>query len=101
MTANQTRAMGGPNFEGLMTSLRNGLVFVAKLGVAGLLIIAAGILAVATAIVGLVIAGIALLLRFIGRRQGPVILTPRGGESADKNGVTLEARRTHHGWTVE
>lgn len=101
MTANQTRTLGPSGFDGLFASLRNGLVFIAKLGVAGLLIVAAGILAVATAVVGLVIAGIALLLRFIGRRQAPVSVRTRPQENTDATGMTLEARRTHHGWTVE
>ena len=102
MTANPTRSLGPSGFDGLFASLRNGLVFIAKLCVAGLLILAAGILAVATAVVGLVIAGIALLLRFIGRRQAPVtVQTRRTNPATDTNGVTLEAKRTHHGWTVE
>ena len=78
-----------------MTNLRAGLSFVAKLAIAGLLILAAGILAVATAVVGLVIAGIALLLRFVGRTG------PRRTKWREGNTVTLEAHRTAHGWRVE
>lgn len=95
MTLNETKLPAGSFFDTLMTNLRTGLSFMAKVAIAGLLIIAAGILAVATAVVGLVIAGIALLLRFVGRTG------PRRSRWSEGGTVTLEAHRTAHGWRVE
>lgn len=94
MTLNETKLPAAGFVDALMHNLRAGLSFMAKVAIAGLLIVAAGILAVATAIVGLVIAGIALLLRFVGR-TGP----SRTWRESDT--VTLEAHRTAHGWRVE
>jgi hypothetical protein len=94
MTLNETKMPASGFVDALMHNLRAGLSFMAKVAIAGLLILAAGILAVATAIVGLVIAGIALLLRFVGR-TGP----RRTWRESDT--VTLEAHRTAHGWRVE
>lgn len=98
MTANETRPAGSDLLEAIAVRLREGLVLVAKVAIAGLLIIAAGVLAVATAIAGLVIAGIAILLRFIGRQAGHPSTRRRAGTAGT---ITLEARRTGHGWTVE
>lgn len=98
MTANGNAAPGADLFETLMTSLRGALSFAAKVAIAGLLVVAAGILALATAVVGLVIAGIALLLRFTGWGRAPMARTE---DWQDGDTVTLDARRTSHGWTVE
>ncbi len=65
------------------------------------LVLAAGLLAVLTAIAGLLIAGLAILMRaFGGEAQIVTVRTrPAGAEPADT--ITLEARRTARGWTVE
>lgn len=102
MTMNDTRPGTANLLETLTAKLRGGMVLVAKLGIAGLLIVAAGVLAVATAIAGLVIASIAILLRFIGRRT-PLHTEARSAdpERGGQGSMTLEARPTAHGWTVE
>lgn len=99
MTINQTNPAGANPFSGLVEAARDILGFIAKLALAGLLVVVAGILAVLTAFAGLAIAGIALLMRFIGRAP---VRRPRARTKWDEPGqVTLEARQTQHGWTVE
>lgn len=100
MTLNETKLPAQNLLDTLIANLRSGLTFMAKFAIAGLLIVFAGILTVAAAIAGLVIASIAILLRFVGRQR------PTGGSSThhdwtDAGTVTLEARRTNHGWRVE
>lgn len=99
MTLNQTNPAGANPFGAFADTLRDMLAFVAKVALAGLLIVAAGILAVLTAFAGLAIAGIALLMRFIGR--APSRKRPAQTDWSDPHNVTLEAHRTQHGWTVE
>lgn len=102
MTINETRPGAANLLNTLVQKLRAGMVLVAKLGIAGLLIVAAGVLAVATAIAGLVIASIAILLRFIGRRTPLHGQTRQAERSTTETGsITLDARPTAHGWTVE
>jgi hypothetical protein len=102
MTLNQTAQRPTGFIDSAVSRLREGGVLVAKLGIAGLIIIAAGVLAVATAVAGLVIASIALLFRFIGRNRAGYSATPRQSEGwTDATGITLEARSTSRGWTVE
>ncbi len=60
-------------------------------------ILAAGLLAVMTAVFGLVLAAIAILMRFAGR--GAEMETRRRRQQTGR--LTLEARRTARGWTVE
>ena len=57
---------------------------------------AAGLFAVMTAIAGLILAGAALVMRFSGRRPTPAPRAPSEDEP-----LTLDARRTPRGWTVE
>lgn len=98
MTINQTRSHSGVHFEALAGSLRRGLSFAGRLILAAFIIIAAGILAVATAVAGLVLAVIALVIGLLGRRR----LARAGRQQAEPGaGVTLDARRTARGWTVE
>lgn len=91
-----------PAMDRLVDGARAALGFMAKVLFAAFIIVAAGVLAVATAMVGLVIAGFAIVFRMIGngainRGRG------RSGRhsSASEGPVTLEARRTARGWTVE
>ena len=96
MTLNETKMPASGFVDALMHNLRAGLSFMAKVASAVDFIHEKGILlAVATAIVGLVIAGIALLLRFVGRTG------PRRTWTDSSDTVTLEAHRTAHGWRVE
>jgi hypothetical protein len=79
---------------GLLASLRAGLGFVAQLLIGALLIFVASAVAMMTAFAGLMIAGAALLLRYAAVRQ-PVPVRIKDAP------VTLQARRTPRGWTVE
>ncbi len=66
----------------------------ARLVLGFLMVLAAGVVAVAMATAALLLAGAAIVFRFT-RRPRP----PRSPVSPD--GITLEARRTARGWTVE
>ena len=101
MTLNETKLPIGNLFDSLVQNFRTGLVFIAKVAIAGLLIFAAGVLAVATAVAGLVIAGIALLVGFVGRSHVSSRMRQSRRDWQDGETVTLEARNTSHGWTVE
>ncbi len=81
---------------GLLASLRAGLGFVAQLIVGAMLIFVASVMAMMTAFAGLMIAGAALLLRYASVRQ-PAPIPVRVKDTP----VTLQARRTPRGWTVE
>lgn len=98
MTANGNAAPGAALYDTIISNLRAAVAFVAKIAIAGLLVVAAGILALATAVVGLVIAGIALLLRFTGWGRAATVRT---SPTQEGDGLTLDAQRTSHGWTVE
>lgn len=100
MTLNETKLPASNFFDALLANLRTAGIFIAKFAIAGLLIVFAGVLTVAAAVAGLVIASIALLLRFAGR-QAPLSsrTRPSGWNGAET--ITLEARRTDHGWRVE
>ncbi|MEM1106207.1 MAG: hypothetical protein AAGH87_07430 [Pseudomonadota bacterium] len=99
MTLNETKS-APPLFDGLVDKAHAGLSWLARFAIAGLLIVFAGVLTVAAAVAGLVIASIALLLRFAAKGR---VRAPRGrsAEWAQAEGITLEARRTDHGWRVE
>lgn len=102
MTANDTHQsppLAGPFARVSGDTLRQAGEWLRRLMIAFAVIVAAGILAVVTAIFGLVLAAVAILMRFAG--QGRELRpqhsnTPRDGET-----ITLEARRTPRGWTVE
>ena len=95
MTATQIN----PNrfLTSLMQGLRQGLRWFAKGMVAMGLVVLAGMLAVMTAIAGLVIAAVALMIRLIGPKARPHAYEVK----EDGEGLTLEARKTPRGWTVE
>ncbi|MEM1086148.1 MAG: hypothetical protein AAGH90_00340 [Pseudomonadota bacterium] len=77
--------------------LKQGLSWFAKGLIALALIVLAGLLAVMTAIAGMVIASAALLIRLTGSdRHADKYDVRQEGE-----GLTLEARKTPRGWTVE
>ena len=63
-----------------------------------MLVLTAGIVAVMTAIAGLMLGAAALVMRFAAGRQGP---RRTAREQGPGEPVTLEARRTPRGWTVE
>ena len=80
---------------GLLASLRAGLGFVAQLLVGAMLIFVASFIAMMTAFAGLLIAGAALVLRYLVLQPAPVPVRVKDAP------VTLQARRTPRGWTVE
>ncbi len=77
-----------------LASLRAGLGFVAQLLIGAMLIFIATLVAMMTALAGLTLAGAALVLRFAAVHQ-PVPVRVKDAP------VTLQARRTPRGWTVE
>ncbi len=74
--------------------MREGVAFVVQILIGFLVVLAAGALAVMTAFAGLMLAFAALVMRFAGQRQ----MKPA---PAKKSTVTLDARPTPRGWTVE
>ncbi len=68
----------------------------AQLGIGILLVLFAGVLAVMTAFAGVLLAAAALVMRFANRKPGRTA-SPAG----DSDPLTLDARRTPRGWTVE
>jgi hypothetical protein len=61
-----------------------------------LLVIVAGMVAIMTAVAGLMLAAAALAMRFSQSRKMKAETVPSKGEA-----VTLDARPTPRGWTVE
>ncbi len=108
MTATQTAPFGfAHNFVAFLRRL-GGLVVKAVLALA--IIFAAGIIAVGAATVGLALACVALLMRLFSAQRDPVHLGPQRpptsppegpNASGDQLPITLEARKTARGWTVE
>lgn len=80
----------------LAGAARGGIALFIQVMIGMVLLAAAGMFAVMTAFAGLILAGAALVMRFAGARSAPV-MRPRSGSEP----VTLEARRTPRGWTVE
>jgi len=80
---------------GLLASLGAGLGFVAQLLVGAMLIFVASFIAMMTALAGLLLAGSALALRYVVRQPAPIPVRVKDAP------VTLQARRTPRGWTVE
>lgn len=97
MTASHTAPLGFP--QNLIALMRQLSRFVVRGGVALALIFLAGMLAVATAIAGITLALVALLIRFFGTGEDAKVQT-RAEAGADGT-VTLNARKTPRGWTVE
>ncbi|MEM7492921.1 MAG: hypothetical protein AAF296_06025 [Pseudomonadota bacterium] len=95
MTATQINPNGFTN--SLIEGLKQGLSWFAKGLLAVALVVLAGLLAVMTAIVGMVIASAALLIRLMGPKNE----TGSFDVTEDGEGLTLEARKTARGWTVE
>lgn len=89
----QTREQYSDSF---FNALRSGAGFAARLMIGLMLVIVAGLVALMTAIAGVTLAAAALAMRFAAKRQPATARATGNGE-----GVTLEARRTPRGWTVE
>ncbi|MEL7129797.1 MAG: hypothetical protein AAGK23_09635 [Pseudomonadota bacterium] len=102
MTANGTAGQSPVFFSNLIDAIRQGGRLMARLLLGGVLVLAAGIVALATTVLGLLIAMAALIFRFTQNRPS---MGSRSG-SADtartqSQPITLEARQTARGWTVE
>jgi hypothetical protein len=77
-------------------TLRAGLALFLQVMIGMMLVLTAGIVAVMTAIAGVLLGTTALVMRFAGSRR----VRRQTGETG-KEPMTLEARRTPRGWTVE
>jgi preprotein translocase subunit SecG len=82
--------------SGLTQVLRGMTGFVARVFVGVMLVMVAGFVALLTAFVGIALAAAALGLRFTGKRRQRA-----PSPQAETVPLTLEARRTPRGWTVE
>jgi hypothetical protein len=96
MTATQTSPLGFP--QNVYAALRRIGLLLGKALLAVMIIFMAGFIAIATAMAGLALAGTALLMRLFGGERGT---TTTYHETTDGQGITLEARKTPRGWTVE
>lgn len=91
-----THPSAAPSVRHLGALLRTAAALGIQVIIGALLILVAGMAALMTAIAGVTLAAAALAMRFLApaRPAAPVAVP---GDS----GVTLEARRTPRGWTVE
>ena len=92
-----THSATGPDrmFE-LARLARTGLGILAQIIAGVMLVILAGVFAIATAFAGVLLAVLAVVMRFAGAKRR------QADEPQDQPGViTLNARRTPRGWTVE
>ncbi|MEL6829180.1 MAG: hypothetical protein AAFO63_03485 [Pseudomonadota bacterium] len=97
MTASHTAPLGFP--QNLVALMRQLTRFAVRGGVAVALIFLAGMLAVATAIAGITLALVAVLMRLFGTGEEASVRT--SSQPGADGSVTLEARKTPRGWTVE
>ena len=84
-----------PHANGI-AGLSGVLSFGARVMTTLLLVIVAGIVAIMTAVAGLMLAAAALAMRFSQSRKMQAETAP-----SESDGMTLEARPTPRGWTVE
>lgn len=91
-----TRAPSDP-VASLISALRAGVALMAQLLAGLMLILVAGLVALVTAIAGLTLAAVAITMRLSASRQA------RGARrsTAPDEAITLDARPTPRGWTVE
>lgn len=95
MTASHTAPTGFP--QNLLPLLQRSLYWLGKGALAIAIIFLAGVLAIATAVAGLALAATALIMRLFGTSRSNANVQ----EQADGAAMTLEARKTPRGWTVE
>lgn len=101
MTATHSAPLGFP--ENLFALLRQMGNLLTKGILAIAIIFMAGLIAVATAAAGIALAAFALILRLSGSTSGSKSRSDstRYEETADNGAITLEAKKTPRGWTVE
>ena len=95
MTATQSAPYSLPPY--IWAALRRAGTLMMNASLAIAIIFAAGVIAVATAAAGLALAGVALTLRLFSGGRATTAAKRTNGQV----GMTLEARKTSHGWTVE
>ena len=91
-----TRTAPHPHGFDFAGTLRGGIALIVQVVIGMMLVMTAGIVAVMTAMAGLLLGAAALVMRFAGGRRMRPVHDVGAGET-----VTLEARRTPRGWTVE
>jgi len=91
-----TRTAPHPSGFDFASALRGSLALLVQVMIGMMLVLTAGIVAVMTAMAGVLLGVAALVMRFAGGRRAR-----RAAGAAGKETVTLEARRTPRGWTVE
>ena len=97
MTASHTAPYGFPhNLYALLRRMGN---LFAKGILAVAILFMAGIIAIATAAAGIALAAYALILRLSGSSSDDARTQYR--ETAENGTITLEAKKTPRGWTVE
>lgn len=84
------------SLSGVLASLRASLGFATQVLAGAVLVFFASLIAMMTALAGLMLAAAALLLRYVAQRR-PLKTSARVEDAP----VTLNARRTPRGWTVE
>lgn len=89
-----TDTFNAPFRSRLVAVLRDSGAFFVQILIGFVVVLAAGALAVMTAFAGLMLALAALVMRFAGQRQMKPV-------PVKTSNVTLEARPTPRGWTVE
>jgi len=97
MTATHTAPIGFPH--NLLVLLRQAGNLMAKGLLAVAIIFMAGMIAVATAVAGIALAAFAVILRLSGSKADAP--HTRYQETTDNGTITLEAKKTPRGWTVE
>lgn len=91
-----TRAPSDP-FDSLLSALRGAVALSVQLLAGLMLILVAGLVALVTAIAGITLAAAAIAMRLAASRKARA---PENASMAEGT-ITLEARRTPRGWTVE
>ena len=106
MTAENTAPNMQSLFRGAMNAFRRAMALTGQIIFGGLVVLAAGVLAVATAVIGLLLALAAIIIGLASGRNRVFVRSNHQTSSdaqrtSDGESVTLEARKTPHGWTVE
>lgn len=92
----QTRAPSDP-VASLLAALRLGVALTVQVLAGLMLVLVAGLVALVTAIAGITLAAAAIAMRLTAARRA----RPSQASSMPEGAITLEARRTPRGWTVE
>ncbi len=93
----QTRASFDP-ISSLLSALRMGVALAVQVLAGLMLVLVAGLVALVTAIAGITLAAAAIAMRMTSSRR---TRATQQGPAVAEGTITLEARRTPRGWTVE